>query len=150
MWQRAARVPDIDRGCEHDRRGSDGDRAQHRFATCARTRRGREDNPVLDRHVLRSRTRTIERSWSTMEPISRRRFIKAAGAAAATLSTNAETEAAKAARAASSAQPAQKSAQQRDGYTFFNTNEARFVEAAAARLIPSDETGPGATEAGVS
>jgi gluconate 2-dehydrogenase gamma chain len=85
-----------------------------------------------------------------MEPISRRRFIKAAGAAAATLSTNAETEAAKATRDANAAQPAQKAAQQREAYTFFKANEARFIEAAAARLIPTDETGPGATEAGVS
>jgi len=34
-------------------------------------------------------------------------------------------------------------------YIFFNEQEAAFVEAATARLIPSDETGPGAREAGV-
>ena len=34
-------------------------------------------------------------------------------------------------------------------YIFFNPAEAAFIEAAVARLIPSDETGPGAREAGV-
>ena len=37
----------------------------------------------------------------------------------------------------------------RPGYLFFTTDEAAFVEAAAGRLIPEDETGPGAREAGV-
>jgi gluconate 2-dehydrogenase gamma chain len=34
-------------------------------------------------------------------------------------------------------------------YVFFNPGEAAFVEAAVARLIPRDELGPGALEAGV-
>lgn len=34
-------------------------------------------------------------------------------------------------------------------YTFFTVPEARFVEAAVARLIPADDLGPGALEAGV-
>ena len=34
-------------------------------------------------------------------------------------------------------------------YQFFRPEEAAFIEAAVARLIPSDETGPGAHEAGV-
>ena len=34
-------------------------------------------------------------------------------------------------------------------YQFFHPEEAAFIEAAVARLIPSDETGPGAGEAGV-
>jgi gluconate 2-dehydrogenase gamma chain len=37
----------------------------------------------------------------------------------------------------------------RPGYIFFRPAEAAFVEAAAARLIPSDATGPGAIEADV-
>lgn len=37
-----------------------------------------------------------------------------------------------------------------DAYTFFTAEEAAFVDAAASRLIPSDELGPGAQEAGVS
>ncbi|MFO1340998.1 MAG: gluconate 2-dehydrogenase subunit 3 family protein [Burkholderiaceae bacterium] len=35
------------------------------------------------------------------------------------------------------------------GYVFFRPAEAAFVEAAVARLIPADELGPGAFEAGV-
>jgi gluconate 2-dehydrogenase gamma chain len=38
---------------------------------------------------------------------------------------------------------------ERPGYIFFDPAEAAFVEAAAARLIPSDATGPGAIEADV-
>jgi gluconate 2-dehydrogenase gamma chain len=34
-------------------------------------------------------------------------------------------------------------------YVFFNTEEAAFIEAAVARLIPADEEWPGALEAGV-
>ncbi|HEX5513977.1 MAG TPA: gluconate 2-dehydrogenase subunit 3 family protein [Gammaproteobacteria bacterium] len=34
-------------------------------------------------------------------------------------------------------------------YVFFKPEEARFIEAAVARLIPTDDNGPGATEAGV-
>jgi gluconate 2-dehydrogenase gamma chain len=35
------------------------------------------------------------------------------------------------------------------GFTYFVPFQAQIVQAAAARLIPTDETGPGATEAGV-
>jgi gluconate 2-dehydrogenase gamma chain len=35
------------------------------------------------------------------------------------------------------------------GYLFFAAAEALFIEAAVARLIPNDEVGPGAVEAGV-
>ena len=34
-------------------------------------------------------------------------------------------------------------------YLFFNTDEAAFIEAAVARLIPADDRWPGALEAGV-
>src|SRR5690348_136131 len=37
----------------------------------------------------------------------------------------------------------------RPGYLFFSPGESAFIEAAVARLIPSDSTGPGAVEAGV-
>jgi gluconate 2-dehydrogenase gamma chain len=37
----------------------------------------------------------------------------------------------------------------RPGYLFFAPDEAAFVEAAVARLIPADDLGPGALEAGV-
>ena len=35
------------------------------------------------------------------------------------------------------------------GYVFFSAPEAAFIEAAVARLIPDDDLGPGAVEAGV-
>jgi gluconate 2-dehydrogenase gamma chain len=35
-----------------------------------------------------------------------------------------------------------------NAYTFFNAAESAFIEAAVARLIPKDELGPGALEAG--
>jgi gluconate 2-dehydrogenase gamma chain len=38
---------------------------------------------------------------------------------------------------------------ERPGYFFFSPAEAAFIEAAVERLIPSDEAGPGAREAGV-
>ncbi|HTG00970.1 MAG TPA: gluconate 2-dehydrogenase subunit 3 family protein [Nitrospirota bacterium] len=38
----------------------------------------------------------------------------------------------------------------KEGYAFFTTPESAFVEAAVSRLIPKDELGPGALEAGVS
>src|SRR4051812_11108443 len=72
-----------------------------------------------------------------MEKISRRNFLKAAGAATAGLATAACERAPKETPAP------------RTTYSFLNTNEASFIEAAVARLIPTDENGPGATEAGV-
>jgi len=44
---------------------------------------------------------------------------------------------------------AQQRAAPAQAYVFFNPAEAAFIEAAVARLIPRDETGPGALEAGV-
>jgi gluconate 2-dehydrogenase gamma chain len=67
---------------------------------------------------------------------SRRRFLQFAGGAgvAGTLLPS---------RAHGQAQEA------KSAYLFFNPAEAAFIEAAVARLIPSDDTGPGAIEAGV-
>lgn len=44
--------------------------------------------------------------------------------------------------------PAKPLAQTPQAYTYFTPAEAAFVEAAVARLIPSDELGPGGLEAG--
>jgi gluconate 2-dehydrogenase gamma chain len=86
-----------------------------------------------------------------MEKLTRRTFFKAAGATAAALSakahalSNAESQAPPpAAPAASPGAPAQAAA-----YLFLRPDEARFVQAAVARLIPADQNGPGALEAGV-
>src|SRR4051812_46285711 len=74
-----------------------------------------------------------------MDNPSRRSFLKAAGAAAAGLAAACDR----------SAPPQQQPAAPRTSYTFFNADEAAFVEAAVARLIPADDSGPGAIEAGV-
>lgn len=72
-----------------------------------------------------------------MEKISRRSFFKLAGASAA--ATALKAQAAK--LGGQQAQPVT--------YAFFNTQDARFIEAAVERLIPADENGPGALDAGV-
>lgn len=72
-----------------------------------------------------------------MEKISRRSFLRGAGAvAAAAVVPGCE----RAPRPAESTRPP---------YFFFNADDADFVEAAVARLIPADDIGPGALEAGV-
>jgi gluconate 2-dehydrogenase gamma chain len=73
-----------------------------------------------------------------MENPSRRNFLKAAGAAAATPAIPAVAQS-----------TAHIEVQHGIAYTFFNPQEAAFIEAACARLIPNDELGPGAVEANV-
>jgi gluconate 2-dehydrogenase gamma chain len=50
---------------------------------------------------------------------------------------------------ASGGAPAPDPAPTEHAWLFFNGDEARVLEAAVARIIPADDTGPGATEAGV-
>jgi len=71
-------------------------------------------------------------------PHSRRLFLKTAGLTAIVTSAQA--------RAASAKQDPEASAPR---YAFFTAAEAVFIEAAVARLIPEDESGPGALEADV-
>lgn len=73
-----------------------------------------------------------------MKGISRRIFLRSAASAA--LVTAAKPALSQAAPPASPSSAA---------YTFLNKAEAGFLEAAVARLIPSDDSGPGAIEAGV-
>jgi gluconate 2-dehydrogenase gamma chain len=73
-----------------------------------------------------------------MDRISRRSFFKGAAAAAAAAAVAPGCERA----------PEDISGQRRP-YSFFDADEASFIEAAVARLIPEDETGPGALEAAV-
>jgi gluconate 2-dehydrogenase gamma chain len=90
-----------------------------------------------------------------MEKLTRRTFFKAAGATAAALTAKAHAlapdeaqhahgTAATASTSASTSAPGAPAA-----YLFLRPDEARFVEAAVARLIPPDANGPGALEAGV-
>jgi gluconate 2-dehydrogenase gamma chain len=74
-----------------------------------------------------------------MDRISRRTFLKAAGAGVA----------APAVSASAIAQAPRAAVQHAVAYTFLNPHESAFLEAAVARLIPADELGPGALEAGV-
>jgi gluconate 2-dehydrogenase gamma chain len=71
-----------------------------------------------------------------MDKISRRSFLKAAGAAAASLTAACDRS-------------KQEQTSTRAPYSFFNADEASFIEAAVARLIPADDAGPGALEADV-
>jgi gluconate 2-dehydrogenase gamma chain len=81
-----------------------------------------------------------------MEPLSRRIFLKAGGAAAVTPAALAGSPAAQ----RSTSQPGSAQGQpQRQPYLFFSAEEAAFMEAAVDRLIPPDALGPGANEAGV-
>jgi gluconate 2-dehydrogenase gamma chain len=75
-----------------------------------------------------------------MEKISRRSFIRMAGAVAAV--TAAEVH-------GTATQKRAPATTQQSTYIFFNPDEARIVEAAVERLIPADENGPGAFDAGV-
>ncbi|MES2538827.1 MAG: gluconate 2-dehydrogenase subunit 3 family protein [Pseudomonadota bacterium] len=75
-----------------------------------------------------------------MARISRRSFFKFAGATAATAAVDGG------ALAATQQAPQTTSPL---AYTFFNTAEVAFIEPAVERLIPADETGPGALDAGV-
>ena len=85
------------------------------------------------------------------QPASRRDFLKAVtalGATALPLAADADAPAPPAAHAAhhgarTGAGPAA------DAYLFFTAAEAAFVDAALESLIPADELGPGAREAGV-
>ena len=72
-----------------------------------------------------------------MAPPTRRAFLKSAGAIAAVAAVPA------------CERQATGNAGEGPRYAFFTADEAAFVEAAVARLIPADESGPGALEADV-
>lgn len=83
--------------------------------------------------------------------LSRRELIRKMGVASlipmVPLATVACTTAPAATTAADAAAPGSTAAH--PAYLFLNTDEAAFLEAACARLIPADDSGPGALEAGV-
>src|SRR5580658_5236555 len=87
-------------------------------------------------------------------PVTRRSFVHALGTATAVGA--AFGSAAPAARPVPAPRPASPGeaplvtagmADHRPSYLFFNAQESAFIEAACERLIPADETGPGALEA---
>jgi gluconate 2-dehydrogenase gamma chain len=81
-----------------------------------------------------------------MNELPRRRFFRAAGAAAATLAAQSNVLAAPPDHTMPDGMTGASAPQ---GYLFFQPDEAAFIEAAVERLIPGDETGPGARQAGV-
>jgi gluconate 2-dehydrogenase gamma chain len=80
-----------------------------------------------------------------MGDVTRRIFLKASGAAA--LVPGAADAAGHLHPVATRAAAPRAAAQ--GGYVYFNAAEAAFIEAAVARLIPPDDVGPSALEAGV-
>jgi gluconate 2-dehydrogenase gamma chain len=90
-----------------------------------------------------------------MEKLTRRTFFKAAGATAAALTAQAQALTRDQAPPQGQAGASQAGSTQAGAapapvhYLFFRPDEARFIEAAVARLIPADANGPGAIEAGV-
>src|SRR6185436_14182824 len=79
------------------------------------------------------------------EPTGRRRFLKSVGAIGAA-GVPATVIPVQVAEAQPHAHPGNAKAGK---YMFFSAAEVAFVDAAVARLIPADELGPGAKEAGV-
>jgi len=86
----------------------------------------------------------------------RRNFLKGLGVAAVTVGlgksgvAEAQTAPAPAPAAPAMEMPTASGASTAYTYVFFNSVEIAFIEAAVARLIPKDDLGPGALEAGVS
>jgi gluconate 2-dehydrogenase gamma chain len=72
-----------------------------------------------------------------MERILRRSFLQSVGVAATAVVVS------------GCERPISQAENQRPRYFFFNAEDAGFIEAAVARLIPADDRGPGALEAGV-
>ena len=85
-----------------------------------------------------------------MSKLSRRTFVKSLGAASLAPAALLGAPPLLAA-AAGATPPTQPSAatDEKPLYLFFNADEAAFIEAACERLIPHDEVGPGALDAGV-
>lgn len=75
-----------------------------------------------------------------MDKVSRRSFFRMAGAAVAATAAEAHAFKVKGPSPGAAAPTP---------YTFFKAEEAKFIEAAVERLIPADENGPGALDAGV-
>jgi gluconate 2-dehydrogenase gamma chain len=82
---------------------------------------------------------------------SRRDFIKAlaVGASASAVGAMAHAENSTKPTVQPIRPPISKASAKPHAWRFFNRNEVRAVEATIARLIPADELGPGAKEAGV-
>src|SRR5437660_11812170 len=103
-------------------------------------------------------TRAEKPQRNSMAKVSRRDAIKTLGAAALTAGLplagvaaqeHATASPARTPSAGSEAAPGAAAGSPPTTYLFFNSEEAAFIEAAVARLIPADEQWGGAIEAGV-
>jgi len=83
-------------------------------------------------------------------PVSRRAFLRSSGSAALVpTAVVAQTKAPPATPSNASATPPGAAPAPLRRYEFFRPDEAAFIEAAVERLIPPDDVGPSAIEAGV-
>jgi len=83
-----------------------------------------------------------------MEKVTRRLFVTSVGAATV-VSTTALSPTVHAAPPQALAKHGQLTEPAKMSYLLFDSEEALFIEAACERLIPADESGPGALGAGV-
>src|SRR5216683_454543 len=84
-----------------------------------------------------------------MDKITRRSFVTTVGAATVVPATALLPLAAQASAAPAPTKTTQVAEPPKTTYLFFNAAEVLFIEAACERLIPADESGPGALGAGV-
>src|SRR5579859_1924302 len=84
-----------------------------------------------------------------MDKVTRRSFVTTVGAATVVPATALLPLTAQAAAAATPAKRPHVAEPPQTTYLFFNAAEVLFIEAACERLIPADESGPGALGAGV-
>jgi gluconate 2-dehydrogenase gamma chain len=84
-----------------------------------------------------------------MDKVTRRSFVTTVGAATVVPAAALLPLAAQAAAAPAPTKTAQVGEPPKITYLFFNAAEVLFIEAACERLIPADESGPGALGAGV-
>src|SRR3977135_877264 len=84
-----------------------------------------------------------------MDKVTRRSFVTTVGAATVVPAASLLPLTAQAAAAAAPTKTTNADEPPKTTYLFFNAAEVLFMEAACERLIPADESGPGALGAGV-
>jgi gluconate 2-dehydrogenase gamma chain len=84
-----------------------------------------------------------------MEKVTRRLFVSGVGAATVVPATALLSPTVRAAPPQAPAKHTHLTEPAKTSYLFFDSEEALFIEAACERLIPADESGPGALGAGV-
>jgi gluconate 2-dehydrogenase gamma chain len=84
-----------------------------------------------------------------MEKVTRRLFVTSVGAATVVPTAALLSPTVHAAPLQAAAKHTQPNESARTNYLFFDSEEALFIEAACERLIPADESGPGAVGTGV-